>query len=85
MLIVNSRPRTVDEVAHQDEVVAVLKKTLQSNDVGGDFIIPISLSEKYFYVKAISLYSCYLITAISFSCQTCCSTALPVLAKHQQS
>ena len=31
-----SRPRTVDEVAYQDEVVAVLKKSLQGADVSMD-------------------------------------------------
>lgn len=29
-----SRPRSVDEVAYQDEVVAVLRKSLQGADVG---------------------------------------------------
>ena len=29
----DSRPRTVDDVAYQDEVVAVLKKSLQGSDV----------------------------------------------------
>ena len=33
MYVFNSRPKSVDEVAYQEEVVAVLKKSLQGCDV----------------------------------------------------
>jgi hypothetical protein len=33
MLLLNSRPKCVSDVAHQDEVVAVLKKSVQGADV----------------------------------------------------
>ena len=36
-----SRPRTVDDVAYQDEVVAVLKKTLEGSDVRFYFIFKV--------------------------------------------
>ena len=37
IVLVDSRPRSVNDVAHQDEVVAVLKKSLH----GGDVSIPL--------------------------------------------
>lgn len=37
MLLVHSRPKNMDEVESQEEVVAVLKNTLSGNDVSRGF------------------------------------------------
>ena len=43
-----SRPRCVDDVAFQEEVVAVLKKSLQGSDVcTGDFIVKTGLEKPF--------------------------------------
>ena len=43
-----SRPRCVDDVAFQEEVVAVLKKSLQGSDVcTGNFIVKTGLEKPF--------------------------------------
>ena len=52
-VLVDSRPRSVNDVAHQDEVVAVLKKSLH----GGDVSIPLCYCFITFTRSVTGLYS----------------------------
>ena len=81
-----SRPRSVSDVAHQEEVVRALQKAMESSNVrhmpptDHCQMLPLLLS----CCQRTDRLHAFLISFILCSCRTCCSMGHQELGRHQQ-